>query len=732
MSDLIAILNDWSASWLAWLLERSVVFAVAFLAIVPLALLLGRRRLMGAHAVSFALLLPLALLLVPAERWLPDAWPTLLPASVAEIDLTDPVETSAQPLPEAPAISSATGGVAEVPNTISPDAVVGIQDRFAPAEGAPQVGPSWSWSARLFLGWVGLCVGFGLRLVLRQRRAERFLSDTSSAPAESLDSAFGSCRDRTGIRRSVRLRVSDELDSPATVGVLRPVVFLPRNGFEVLSKRELEFVLLHELAHVRRLDVLTEGFLRFLRAAFFFHPAVWLTVPLERRWREMACDEAALARTGATGRTPGAQALLSLADPARAAARERLATVHLLTDGEIMKTRIERLLDTRRNPEAGIGTRGVVTAALLGGFALTAANAQQVVREKAEREVPERVVVELDDVTPQGSIELDLAIREGTRWLLERQEEDGRFGLGVAPQGKPRDHNDAFATGLAIQALLPEKKGPDGKKAESAIAKAVGFLISTQNEKGRYGDDDPMTFAYGHAQALRALALVQQSSPSPRLRESLEAAVVYAETHRNPYAGWRYEPRSGDNDSKITGLMLLGLIEARRAGIAVPSETIQGGLSTLQSLLDESTGRTGFVTAGQPMSRFVWKIDDYPRKYSEEPTALHLVVAFECGKGPIEERWMRKALDLLVDTPPDWSKDKGSIDYSYWQYGAEAMRHVDGYHRRLWQEKLVSELASRRQSTDNGAYWPAVDAWSSIGMESWTTAAALVALQSMR
>ncbi|MEO0479021.1 MAG: M56 family metallopeptidase [Planctomycetota bacterium] len=737
---MIEFLDSWSTIWLEWLAARSLAFAVAFLVVTVPALLLARRKWLSAHGVSLAILLPTVLLVLPCERWLPGQWPSVLPASVSQISSWSQAEDT-----DEPAITEREAVEPAAPQTPDPHVVPtgassitdgselhDADDRFSEAP-PPSARSRAAWIGLLAFGlWSLGCILAGTRLVLAQRRAERFLIETSDPADAHLSRMFESCCRRSKLRRTVRLRLSDELGSPATTGVLRPVIYLPTDAVHSLPEQQLRFVLLHELAHVRRADVWVEALLRCLRTAFFFHPLVWATVPIARRWRELACDEAALARAGSTTRTPSAEALLALADPARIKGRNTLAVAHLLNDGETMKTRIERLLDLGRAPRLGVDLRALATTTILGGLALTAARAQQVVREQPEEEATETEVVFLDDVTPSHQTEIEEAIQEGVVWLLSRQDSDGRFGLGVVARGKPRDHNDAFATGLVIQALLGERNGAQAKAIDRAIDRAVAWLLTTQDERGKIGGDDSLTKAYGHAQALRSLCMVQRVKPSAELKTAIENAIAYAEYHRNPYAGWRYEPKAGDNDSKITGLMMLALLEAQSIGIEVPRPALDGGRMVLESLTDESTGRTGFVERGSVMSRFVWKNDGYPREFTEEPTALNLIVAFRSGKDLLEERWMRRSVSLLVDAPPLWSPARGSIDYSYWQYGAEAMRFVDGYQQRLWRERLSTELAARRTKSGDGAYWAAIDAWSDVGMENWTTAAALVALQAAR
>ncbi|MGA7525370.1 MAG: M56 family metallopeptidase [Acidobacteriaceae bacterium] len=99
-----------------------------------------------------------------------------------------------------------------------------------------------------------------------------------------------------GIRHFVELHLSSRIANPLTAGMLRPWILLPVAALTRLSPEQIEVVLSHELAHIRRHDYLWNILQTVVETIFFFHPAVWWISRRVREERELCCDDAALAR----------------------------------------------------------------------------------------------------------------------------------------------------------------------------------------------------------------------------------------------------------------------------------------------------------------------------------------------------------------------------------------------------------------------------------------------------
>ncbi|HUV67595.1 MAG TPA: M56 family metallopeptidase, partial [Sedimentisphaerales bacterium] len=105
------------------------------------------------------------------------------------------------------------------------------------------------------------------------------------------------CKAQMGIQTILGIVPTDKVESPALFGFVRPRLLLPHGMIETLSRQELRYVLLHELAHLKRHDIYAGWLMSLLQILHWFNPLVWLAFYRMRSDRELACDALVLART---------------------------------------------------------------------------------------------------------------------------------------------------------------------------------------------------------------------------------------------------------------------------------------------------------------------------------------------------------------------------------------------------------------------------------------------------
>ena len=198
---------------------------------------------------------------------------------------------------------------------------------------AEAVEPMLPWVVQLWLGGVAI-------LALRWYAGSRWLrrAGTSNATVVGLEwvTRLQELCDKFGLRRRVRLLKSALVEVPMVVGYLRPVILLPASALVGLAPRELEAILAHELAHVRRHDYLVNLFQNVVETLMFYHPAVWWVSRCIREEREHCCDDLVVSVCG--DRLGYVRALVSL-EEARGTPRLAFAA----TGGSLL-CRVRRLL----------------------------------------------------------------------------------------------------------------------------------------------------------------------------------------------------------------------------------------------------------------------------------------------------------------------------------------------------------------------------------------------------
>jgi TonB family protein len=257
----------------------------------------------------------------------------------------------------------------------------------------------------VLLAWFAGVIFFVGRLNVGLMVARRMRSAGTKTPPVELRQAFDALRRRLGIARAVRLMHSALVDAPTVIGWLRPVVLVPASCLTGLSTMQIEAILAHELAHIRRHDYLVSVLQSVIETLLFYHPAVWWVSKQVRRERECCCDELAVAVGG--DRLAYARAL-SVLEERRSFNPEFV----LGANGGVLKMRIKRLLGCKEDAAVSQFAAFTVLAILVvvaGSYGLTMARAEAgAVRHAARVASP----MELEPAAPLNTLIASPAVRE--------------------------------------------------------------------------------------------------------------------------------------------------------------------------------------------------------------------------------------------------------------------------------------------------------------------------------
>ena len=192
-------------------------------------------------------------------------------------------------------------------------------ERSAFVDGDVEKDAPWNGYAIGFLVWLLGAAAIVARIGLGHLKVARIGKTAAPIEGEDFKAALETVKQRIGIRYPVSVLESDRISIPITWGVFRPAIVFPTHASEWPEER-FQLVLLHELAHVKRLDYLTHIATYAARAFYWFHPLVWIAARCLRKERERACDDFVL-QTGANAEeyaTSLLDAVKQLREPRRA------------------------------------------------------------------------------------------------------------------------------------------------------------------------------------------------------------------------------------------------------------------------------------------------------------------------------------------------------------------------------------------------------------------------------
>ncbi len=352
-------LNAWSLAWAGWMMASTIETTIVFA-------LIGGIWLVGWSWISphaaywlFALVLVKAVLplnvSVPAQLaglspqsaiarlWRGGDLPAVdgatagAPISATLQDAFSRSKTSPHPMQPATGKTTEEKAAAEADRAGTGVARVALSQPIA----------SLSWTTTAMLCWSAMFVLLSAGLVRGHFQLLRLLQRAKECSPTMLGVDLNDLRTRIGLRRPVRVVSSSLVAAPAVAGLTRPTLILPVGLESRLTAAQLSWVVLHELAHIRRGDLWVAAGQRFVKILFFHHPVVWLASWLVDQQRECACDDEALNSSGCPPHECGAAFLLIL-DRARSA-RSALAPALGMSVGQaLVKRRLLRLLDSRR------------------------------------------------------------------------------------------------------------------------------------------------------------------------------------------------------------------------------------------------------------------------------------------------------------------------------------------------------------------------------------------------
>ena len=277
------------------------------------------------------------------------------PPLIASPDVTPSAPATVQTVDEIPALPDAIVPL-ETADLTTP---IPLQERIASA-----LEPALPY---LVTGWLAGVLGLSTWHLGGWAQLQRLKRRMVRRVGANLQQRAATLGVRLGVRRAVTLLESALVEVPTVVGWLRPAILLPASALTGLSPEQLEAILAHELAHIRRYDYLVNMLQTVVEILGFYHPAVWWVSHRIRIERENCCDDLAVRLCGDSVRY--ARALTCLEE-----IRHSQAELAVAATGGSLIERIARLLGRPATDDRRLAwLPGLIALLLIAGIVIPAA-----------------------------------------------------------------------------------------------------------------------------------------------------------------------------------------------------------------------------------------------------------------------------------------------------------------------------------------------------------------------
>jgi hypothetical protein len=340
------------------------------------------------------------------------------------------------------------------------------------------------------------------------------------------------------------------------------------------------------------------------------------------------------------------------------------------------------------------------------------------------------------------------AVDSGLDWLARHQDPEGYWDADAFDMqcresrcmGPGAALNDVGVTGLALLAFLGAGNTPMQGPHRKVVKSGVRYLCNVQDqEDGCLAPKSHEHFMYNHAIGCLALTEAYGLSQWPVLKKHARRAIEFVHESKNPGRAWRYNmgymDPSEQNDTSVTGWMIMCLASAKDFSLPFNKKDIEDALMFIDEMTDPVTGRTGYIRRGDDGSRQIGDERIWPAEKVETMTAVAMLSRVFCANilddFESQEEMLEKGAALLAEKPPRWDMEEGTIDYYYWYYGSYAMFQMGGRQWERWKNRMVDAVVEhqRTEGCERGSWDPRVDPWGDLGGRIYSTALCTLCLE---
>ena len=339
-----------------------------------------------------------------------------------------------------------------------------------------------------------------------------------------------------------------------------------------------------------------------------------------------------------------------------------------------------------------------------------------------------------------GGAKTKSAVDWGLKWLKDHQDPDGYWDCDnfmkmdkVPPVCDGAGHAlyDPGISGLAILAFLGAGETHKHGNYKKTVKSGLRYLKQIQDPEGCFGPRTDGHFTYNHAIGALAMAEAYGMTGSPLFKQSAQQAIDFIHKAQNPYLAWRYGVRPQDNDTSVTGWMIMALKSAKAAGLRTSQEAFDGTKAWIEKATEPEYGRVGYTARGTGPARPEGMLDKWPPDKSESLTAVGILARIFTGEDPRKSETIGKGVDLCLKALPVWDEESGAIDMYYWYYATLSIFQVGGDAWKKWNESMKSAIIDhqRMDPISFKGSWDPAGPWGHAGGRVYSTAVCVMCME---
>ncbi|WAG65937.1 phosphodiester glycosidase family protein [Clostridium estertheticum] len=197
------------------------------------------------------------------------------------------------------------------------------------------------------------------------------------------------CKNKLNIKSNIRIINTNEIKTPCIYGFINPKLLLPIGIYTFLNKNELEFIILHELAHVKRLDIIVSCISGALQIIHWFNPIIWYSFYKMSNDKELACDALALSHVNCENYMNYGKTIIKLLENYKKTPQV-YGMSYIINNKSQIKRRITMISLFKKNSYKW-SIIPIVTLTLLGGIMLTNAKNKPVLADNKNNQTTKAI-----------------------------------------------------------------------------------------------------------------------------------------------------------------------------------------------------------------------------------------------------------------------------------------------------------------------------------------------------